>query len=382
MPTPQPKTSSEFQKGIMDSMELCPFTIEIYPETLHIGDILYIKMSFENKSDMITWALPQAIGENYEIGNHEDIVTIYFHDARSSIQFPCTASSGKGYRSQPTRYIWQPIYPNQRGIDQFINLKILPRKDTFERSLDEINSPLILPISPQSFILPIHDEKNSDMVCLYPSESYLSDSLSGYVVVTIRTLPGKTFEAPINKTITVKCPQRITFLSRPQGEFELYYKLINDLELWDGERKNDKDYYEFLCKEYDNLITKTTAGTWKNQLQMDYFQIQLAEALQRKDKDLIWKTFNEIERWLATLPEIENSQLKKKFILHNRTTWSQLLHDQEKEMLKFNTIFGPLKKDWEHKPLDLNPWKGRNPYRNPKLHPSNETDSSSQQNYG
>ena len=110
------------QDDIIDSMELCPFMIEVYPETLHVGDLLHIKMSFENKSDMITWALPRQICDKDVMDTH--IVNFIFQDAKTGIQYPW---KGQGTNEQWfVRDVWQPIKPGEKGRTQFWTLGFPP----------------------------------------------------------------------------------------------------------------------------------------------------------------------------------------------------------------------------------------------------------------
>ena len=97
------QSANEPAVEFIDSMELCPFTIEVYPETLHIGDILHIKMSFENKSDMITWALPKAIS-TMEV-QETNIVSFIFQDDKTGIQYSWNFKGG--YLDYPPKYdVW------------------------------------------------------------------------------------------------------------------------------------------------------------------------------------------------------------------------------------------------------------------------------------
>ena len=262
--------------GIVDSMELCPFTIEIYPETLHVGDILHVKMSFENKSGMVTWALPNAITEIEVMETHD--IMFYFQDDETGIQYPWHFQGGYGHY-WPRPRVWQPIMPGEKAKTQFWSLGFSP---VLSRVIDD-------PTDYDTVHADIYRFSNSATSLLWTpglTARFLGNmqknGAKGHLMVTLRTLQGGTAEAPINKTITVTCPQKITVLPRKKAEVEMIHKFYSNNNMHVSEL--NAEYYEMAHNEFPKVIEQTTPGTLRNLLQMHLHYLELYASYRKHSK--------------------------------------------------------------------------------------------------
>jgi len=93
---------------------LCPFTVDIYPEVLHVGDPLYVRLNFRNNTDEDTYAYARRSGST-EI---EASLVEFYLKSEAIIPWAIT-HQGERWGMTP---VWQKIAPGEDGLTQYLGL--------------------------------------------------------------------------------------------------------------------------------------------------------------------------------------------------------------------------------------------------------------------
>ena len=110
---------------------LCPFTVDIYPDVLHVGDPLYVRLNFRNNTDRDAYVCVRCCDGlviNYTVAE--------FHLKHSEF-IPWSVSSGMGLSGRVTPF-WQKFKPGKEGLTQYAVLgfpgKIFGKESLYARS--------------------------------------------------------------------------------------------------------------------------------------------------------------------------------------------------------------------------------------------------------
>ncbi|MGL6196967.1 MAG: hypothetical protein ACRC2T_19315 [Thermoguttaceae bacterium] len=349
-----------------DSMELCPPKIEVYPEKIQVGDVVYIKMTFDNNTDSTTWAFPKSVA--YSKGMDRKIFSFYFKDDKSGLQLDWNSSYGTNEFAY-VQDVWQPIKSGKSGRTQHWLVGI-----PFEVDLEN-------GVYPENFygfcFLPEGNIHGSDKDTPYWKEIRKNGAV-GHLVVTICTEPEITLEAPINKTVTETCEQKIEISPRDLSEIKAIRDFSCDKKIFEYLRAYTPELKDEFDTRIQNIIDTITPGTLRNTFINQRYYVSLCYYVSQEscDENEITKILDDVEKWYASLNEIEREGLKNAVVDQDSYSWFlDRLKGNESLEKRCKLIFGnPGYMRDQNAFDDLSPWDGRNPQWQRKLHPSNTSD--------
>ena len=293
---------------VTDSDMLCPFRIEVYPKELQAGDIIYVRLNFENTTDHPVWAPALPLnGPRLDQG----ILSYYFMDRKENEyawkRYYLGEHIGQGS--------WEKILPGQKGLTQYDamgtrNLKcwdeiktsrtwgqLMVRLNFTGFSSRRSNTPVppVLVVFRSSLDIIPRPPKETKLI-----ENFMSNKQYRAMGSVISTLSGYSAKNP-GKTITVE---------------EIQETVI----------------------EMQEFCDQISQGTLKNFVQYQIFLLELI--LQIKDKNATeqMKTIEKIGKWLEPLPELEQENLKI-MARHLKERFRKQEHS-EKLMERFTSVFG------------------------------------------
>ena len=99
-------------RQITDSEMLCPFGVEVYPKEFQAGDIVYVRLDFENTTNHPVWAPALSLHDN---GSEYGILSYYFGDGKGNEYAWKRHQQGEliGHGA------WEKILPGQKGLTQY-----------------------------------------------------------------------------------------------------------------------------------------------------------------------------------------------------------------------------------------------------------------------
>jgi len=96
---------------------LCPFTVDVYPEVLYVGDPLYIRMNFNNSTKADTYAYARPFNST-----HIDTKIIeYYFKEQYPMQFIPWGIADVFFDGGST-HVWQKVKPGEKGLTQYMPL--------------------------------------------------------------------------------------------------------------------------------------------------------------------------------------------------------------------------------------------------------------------
>jgi len=268
---------------VTNSDMLCPFRVEVYPKEFQVGDIVYVRLHFENTTDHPVWAPAHLLNGS---GSEYGILSYYFGDEKGN------ESAWK--RHQLGELIgqgrWEKILPGQKGLTQYDavggyhgtkKLKCwdeMKTNRTWGQLMVRLNFTgfssrrLNTPVPPVLVVFPSLDIKPRTPKEMELIEEFMSNKQYLAMSRVISTLSGYSAKNP-SKTITVEEIQETVIMMR----------------------------------EFHDQISQ---GTLKNSIQYQIFLLELI--LQIKDKNTTeqMKIMDRIGKWLEPLPELEQENLK------------------------------------------------------------------------
>jgi hypothetical protein len=289
---------------------LCPFKIEVYPKEFQAGDIVYVRLNFENTTDHPVWA--PALPLNGLAIEH-GILSYYFGD-RQGNEYVWK----RYYRGELIGLGgWEKILPGQKGLTQHEMIEYGRTRNL--KCWDEIKAnrtrgQLIVrlyftgfssrkinpPIPPVIVVFPSLDIRPRPQKEMEFIENFMSNKRYLAMGHVILTMSGYSANNP-GKTITVA---------------EIQETVI----------------------EMQEFCDQISQGTLKNSIQYQIFLLELI--LQIKDKNATeqMKTMEKIGKWLEPLPELEQENLK--IIARHLKERLNGQKNSEKLMERFTDIFG------------------------------------------
>ena|GEM_PF-4072666 len=293
---------------VTDSNMLCPFKVEVYPKECQAGDIVYVRVNFENTTDHPVWApAAQLNGPRLEHG----ILSYYFGDGRDFYSWKrYSLGDFVGWGA------WEKILPGQKGLTQYEmieyrrtrNLKCWDKIKT-NRARRKLMVQLLFtgytslrsntPVQPVIFwsSLDIRPRHPNEMELI---ENFMSSQKYAAMENVISNSYGKSVKNP-GTNITLEEIQEIVI-------------------------------------EMQEFCGQISQGTLKNFIQYQIFLIELTLQIRDKNTSEQMITMEKIEKWLESLPELEQVNLK----IYARDIKRKFLGQDhsEKLMERFTDIFG------------------------------------------
>jgi len=313
---------------------LCPFTVDIYPEVLYVGDPLYVRLNFQNNTDRDAYAYANRFG-----GGHIEryILEVHLKGPREMIPWIVAGLGGISGGAD----IWQKIEPGKEGLMQYLTLDIPGTKHRWFLSENERVWEQWEKIrSGRSNIL--YWETAGQIVVVINNGGYclLHEDISLYA----------RSPKPIRTVMSASSP--IVIKNRPQSEMgilEARFALGNN-------------YLSYHKQNIVRDIPKLTEGTLQNLLLYQVMLLELWDVL-RDERDKsgtpIFTILEKIESFLKPLHEIERENLKLYVDVFfgekgGRHWLENAVGKYGEELLeKFNDVFGktppPIKKPADYR---------------------------------
>ena len=275
-------------------VNLCPFTVDIYPKNSRLGDPIYIRMNFQNNTDNETFAIAEALDyvDYYILGG---IVAFHFMKSDGVI-LPWGIFDGYSDYAMFAPRIWQRIKPGEKGITQYMAFTVPGGLGVESRKL-----------SSQRTIFNHIGRGNMD------HWDGVRDSLAGtsghllaiihndrYVFVPDNT--GNHFNPSRKQATLMALSPQIRIMPRNRAEVDF----LKELNSKPGNlQKHDLEL----------AIPKLTPGTLKNKFKYELLLLELEETTYEYPRleTRILEVLDRIEIFLNSLHEIERENLKRSF---------------------------------------------------------------------
>jgi len=112
--------SEKIRKGELtwdEPQNLCPFTVDIYPEVLCVGDPLYVRLNFHNNTNMDTYAYAKPMNINWPDAGH-----VIFRLKVDQETIPWWTYNGFNDAALGMIPLWQKITHGEMGRTQYMPL--------------------------------------------------------------------------------------------------------------------------------------------------------------------------------------------------------------------------------------------------------------------
>ena len=251
---------------------LCPFTVDVYPNVLHVGDPLYVRLNFRNNTGQDTYAYARRI-DSMEI----DHSLVEFHLKDFSGVIPWAVSHmGEGFMST----VWQKIVPGEKGLTQYQSIGFPGRRT---------------PGMPPFF----GSVRNYDAQW----RDIKTGGVSGQLVVIVNNQTRMQRYDP--QSLRTIASISSLFVIKPRKQEEA--TLLEAIDILEAIDRKDRIALE-------QIIPKLTSGTLQNLLKYQLLLWELKDDLHGEAKlseSQVLKEIEQIESFLEPLHEIERENLKR-----------------------------------------------------------------------
>ena len=254
--------------------DICPFTIEVYPKTLHFGDPLYVRLHFNNTTGADTY-----IPTIYDIERSEFAAYLKFSD----VIIPWAIRAGFG--TPQGRSTWRKLKP---GESQTHNFALIPPESD---------------VTGHGLLAAAGGYDHPRWVQERWDRRTLNATIGAQLVTIIENG---------NATLMVASP-RFDIIPRGHEEMEMLEYDRPPAERGGEGRPWQRD-------DMKRFIPKMTPGTLQNQVKYECLLLELMESVVQEEEDggyhikiletQALETLEKIENFLKTLHEIEREVLK------------------------------------------------------------------------
>jgi len=300
---------------------LCPFTVDVYPEELYVGDPLYVRLKFKNNTDRDTYA-PAEILARSDLESY--IVSFYL--ICSGEVLPLAVASGYSDGMLNKKYVWQKIKQGDEGLTQYM-------------------FPGFPGITCGAMPMFLEDDDHEPFVELW-QETRGADKVRRQLMVIINNKGDylnqqRRFQsiASISSPIIIKPRQR---------------EEMAILETWLLRDLGDLDQGQLGSRlDLEQIIPKLTQGTLQNLLKYQLLLVELKEEItlgedgrREMSRIHVFEMLGKINFFLQSIPEIERENLKRCvgdiFTERGERTWLEgVMADYgEKHLERFLEVFG------------------------------------------
>jgi hypothetical protein len=304
---PQGECITQFQEKEYTTVipeKICPFTVEVYPETLYVGDPLYVRINFQNNTNMDAYATPLDYNDI-----DERMIEFYLKDSAGQI-ISWSIFEGGGWPGNNI-YVWQKIQPGEKGLTQYMSLSFPGVRYT----------------------------ENTDVYCMrYDRKQWKEIRNSAYGAVgQLLVIINNRYPSPHYPHL----PQTLINTSakivvKPRNPEEM--KIIAETFL-------DHPDFEY-CERHDleRIISKLIPGTLQNLLMYELLLIELMDFVKSQSEieeleQQMLESLEKTEKFLKTLHDIERENLKRAFF-NERYRVEERIRNNERLSKRLHEVFG------------------------------------------
>lgn len=289
---------------------LCPFGVEVYPEKFYVGDIVYVRMNFENTTDHPVWAPAQPL-------DLEQGALTYYLTSGISVG---NAYVWKRYQrgDRLTQGGWEKIPPGQKGLTQYEMIEYRYTRNL--TSWDNLvkkggQAALIVRLSYNNFSY----GKGKEV-----SKAPLAELRTIFPALSISPRSQEEAEFIDNFMSSKRYGFAGTLISSSAGHVNVIMK-------------NDPDQV-ISVEEMQEFCDQISQGTLKNFIQYQTFLLEFVFHTMDKNEVEQMKVIEKIDKWLEPLPDLEQENLKN-YARHlkERLEWQD---HPEKLIESFVNVFG------------------------------------------
>jgi len=267
-----------------DGWNLCHITIDVYPEVLHVGDPLYIRVNFHNNTSVVTYAYSICVGD-------VDAMNIWF-DWRECEKIYAWHHGNQSY--EHARRCFTKIEPGEKGPSQYLFIGF---PEEYESKVEGLPRSLALGFSEtyagmRMFWCQGYDVKRwKEIRELTPGREVV-----GHLVMNVN---GDRISTQRDNLLFTAVSSPIVIRSRNQEEIETCQKVGLALSPFSPSRQ------KYDLQSIELIVSELTPGTLKNLFKWQLLLIELEGA--REESQIIEK----IETFLMSLNEIERNGLRR-----------------------------------------------------------------------
>ena len=327
-------TFQEKEYTLISPESLCPFTVEVYPEVLYVGDPLYVHMNFRNNTDKDTYAYAVPIRGT---GIEYFVIEFYLkHGFREMI--PWSVANLGGYSD----HVWQKIKPEEEGVTQYMSLGF-PNVRCGEMGFLDTGNFSYRPTHVKEWWETIRKSGNT-----LGTAGQLVVVLNNGGHFVIPKDADRYFVPPKQLQTIVSVSSPITIKPRPLEEMDI----LEETFVGKGRPQQKRDL--------ERIIPQLTPGPLQNLLKYQLMLLELRDGVLDGESKIsgeeVLEMLENIERFLKPLHEIERENLKLHvgdvFTSRGGRHWIENIMKKygEEHWTKFNEVFGK-----EHPFVELPP---------------------------
>lgn len=354
---------------------LCPFTLEVYPKVVHVGDPFYVQLNFRNTTNTDAYA-PIRMGIEYG-----PFALYLSENVRSIIPWHVSGGMGSGY----AEHIWKKVKPGEKGPTLYTPIgfpeveygekaagfyctgynkkrwkEIKGWSHEMRNKIDEIANFIryetkmdeLFMMDPYEFYSLVWygtageqlgelDKRQIAIIalCCREVQDKISDALEG---VRLGGTAGRLMVV-MYEDQNASHQTHVVF-SPPIG---IKPRASDEMTLLDMDMPfEEREYY--TKQDFERIIPKLTPGTLQNLFIYERLLIELEEFIEStSDIDAnaetrILEMFAQIGKFLKPLHEIERENLKLSFYSNVREDLRERLLDNGKLQKRLNEVFGAI----------------------------------------